>query len=73
MAGSKSKTAEKSSKSTDKKGKGSGNSGSKDDKASEASSSKLKPATAINARHILVMPLLSLISLAIFDLPHSLL
>lgn len=57
MAGkSKGKTTEKSSaKSDDKKAKGSSDSSSKDNKDSEASSnSKLKPATAINARHILV-------------------
>lgn len=52
--GGKNKTTEKSSKSSgDKTSKGKG-SGSKDDKAAESNNSKLKPATAINARHILV-------------------
>ncbi|KAI4126462.1 MAG: hypothetical protein LQ347_004968 [Umbilicaria vellea] len=52
MAGNK-KTDGKACKAVDKNGsKGKGGS-NKDDKAGDASSSKLKPATSINTRHIL--------------------
>lgn len=55
MAGAKKNNIDKAPKNNEKnKQKAKGNSNSKDEKANDPSSSKLKAATAINSRHILV-------------------